>query len=267
EPVAALEHPERAASASFGPDGGRVLVTCWESGAWLWDLSRSPPVPFRLGKGGMGAEFSPDGRRLFTLDWDDRRGSLWLWQGVETGSPSLVPTSAPLRADHSLFSPDGRLLATLSGKVARVWDSDTGRPVTPPLVCPEEPDDAAFSTDGRLLVTLGKLSGPRVRAPGSCVVWDTATGQPVTPTGPAAPAWPHLAFADPGLPFVRQFGGLGRLVPDDRPATDLVQLARVLSGRAIDEGGAVLPWSGDQALEEWARLRQRYPGSFALAPD
>lgn len=70
-----------------------------------------------------GIAFSPDGRQLASASLMDGRGVL-VWD-VVTGEERLAPGPAS-RADHVLFSPDGKQIVTANEKAVRVWDAATG---------------------------------------------------------------------------------------------------------------------------------------------
>src|SRR5262249_22199032 len=98
--------------------------------------------------------FSPDGRLLATVSWDN---TVLLWDprtSRQVGAP-LTGHTEPVYA--VAFSPDGRLLATASGdRTARLSDPRTGRQIGAPLTGhTERVNGVAFSPDSRLLATVG----------------------------------------------------------------------------------------------------------------
>ncbi len=78
------------------------------------------------------------------------------------------------------FSPDGQLIATAAGDVARLWDATTTALVR--QITPGHAKDVAFSPDGELVATAGGSSSQPagIAAPvakdNSVLLWDTTTG-------------------------------------------------------------------------------------------
>jgi WD40 repeat protein len=106
---------------------------------------------------------------------------------------------------QALYSPDGKRVATLSGKTVRVWNAATGKVVFPPLRHAEALASAWFSRDGRRLLTQSVekvASGPGRRgSPArfgtffcSVRVWDMGTGRPLT--GPVPSGLPPSLSPD-----------------------------------------------------------------------
>src|SRR5262249_31783058 len=116
------------------------------------------------------ATFSPGGDRVATVAGTEVR----LWD-VRTGTPvAAFPHEGPVTRVQ--FSPDGRLVASIPGRVGfwrldwsegsvwkrmaakdvptvRVGEAATGKPVTPPLAQAAGLWSAEFSADGALLLT------------------------------------------------------------------------------------------------------------------
>ncbi len=98
------------------------------------------------------AEFSPDGRRVVTANYD---GTARVWDAV-TGEAITPPLAHGKVVNHATFSPDGRYVATASADgTARVWDAQTGQPVGPVLKHNAAEGYITFSRDGRRVATTG----------------------------------------------------------------------------------------------------------------
>lgn len=140
--------------AAFSPDGG-LLATAYR----VTEGTRAPEIKVSLSS-------IPGGREVKVLPAVDDD-----WRRV---------------ADDLSFSPDGRLLASNVGGVARLWDVGSGRearsfppPSEPPGL---EPERVLLSPDGKwLAVQFKSQGGPR---PYDAVhVWELATGrQTILPT-------------------------------------------------------------------------------------
>jgi hypothetical protein len=87
--------------------------------------------------------------------------------------------------------------------------------------------EAAFTSDGRRLITLSQISHKE-------------------PAG--------YSFED-----VAQVWDVSA---DDRPAADLLLLARLLANRRLDENGALVTLSQAEVRELWSSLHARYPGAL-----
>ncbi len=191
-----------------------------------WELPTFPPMDRLLPHPETirFLAFEPDSRTLLTLSGTS---ILRRWNrstGEELGQPA-GPTSQDGVLD---LSPDGRLLLTSRGQVARIFDISSGHEIGVPMSHDTSVTKGAFATDGSAVVTLdgqrcrvwkadtGRALGPpqihegRVKAvalgpKGELVytaesvqesrgdqprnlVWDTASGQPKSQVGPVADA-------------------------------------------------------------------------------
>ncbi|MBI4658594.1 MAG: protein kinase [Verrucomicrobia bacterium] len=233
-----LGHSNSVTCAEFSPDGRRVVTGSLDSTARVWDAYTGQPVtPFLLQESCIyTAIFSPDGHRVVTACSDATflPGTARLWDAA-TGQPVLAPIKHRVGVYGAVYSPNGKLLVTWDDS-ARVWDVQTGHPLTPPLSHPgTEVRHAAFSPDSRLLVTTAH-QGTRV--------WDAFTGEPVSPmlNHPSKGRW--CAFSPDGHRIVSASDdGIYRvwnLRPFDFPTEDLVLIARLISGRQVNQTGTDL---------------------------
>jgi WD40 repeat protein/tetratricopeptide (TPR) repeat protein len=204
--------------AGFSPDG-RLVFTSGGSQVQLWDAATGAAVASlpRSEKGGVGAAFAPDGRRVLTYGAD---GVARIWD-VVVGRDSGVTMRHAGAVLGGSFSPDGRLVLTTGGSnMARLWDATTGRTIGSPIRTGGDAVlESSFSPDGRLVATAA--------ADGQAVIFEIGQGD-------LAPIVDEPARAEPaaaGAAVNRVATGLGSptLSPDGSRIllTDL-GLARLL---------------------------------------
>jgi WD40 repeat protein len=170
-----LVHQGRVLSASFSPDGSRVVTASLDNTARVWNARTGKAVGKPLVHQGevWSASFSPDGSRVVTASLDNT-ARVW---NARTGEPIAGPVRHQGPITAASFSPDGTRIVTASmDGTARVWDAATGEPLAKPLQQPSQLDlvadaVAAFSPDGSRVVTAlcDKTAG----------VWDARTGEPL----------------------------------------------------------------------------------------
>ena len=78
-------------------------------------------------------------------------GSARLWSPT-TAAPVGIVMRHPQAVTSAGFAPDGRIMATGSGRTARLWDVYLCRPIGPPMEHPADIKDVYFSADGRWLL-------------------------------------------------------------------------------------------------------------------
>lgn len=138
-------------SASYSPDGTKILTTSTDHTARVWDSRTGLQLAPSLDHDDevVSGAFSRDGKRIAT---GTDGGKIAIWD-ASTGK-RLVSSMELLGSVWSVsFSPDGKIIAAASeaGKV-RTWDAATGKPLFPLIEYHESAYSVSFSSDGRLLL-------------------------------------------------------------------------------------------------------------------
>lgn len=111
-------HSDCINSASFSPDGSRVVSASRDSTIRIWDVLTGKPIHVLKGhlNDVSSAVFSPDGNLLVSGSTDDIR----IWN-TKTGHccKTLNGSGKPL------FSPDGRYIVVTEPRSVHIWDVDT----------------------------------------------------------------------------------------------------------------------------------------------
>jgi WD40 repeat protein/tRNA A-37 threonylcarbamoyl transferase component Bud32 len=155
----------RVSYVAFGPDRRRI-VSFGYGQVKLWDLLRGAKVKTLIEEPNsniVAAAFSPDGAHIAS---GGTYGTISVWVAA-TGKLQWSHDGEAI--SHVVFSPDGRLLATVAGGLIRLWDVAGHKSVmTLNSDNPHWISDIAFSPDGIRLVAV---------VSGGVVIWDTVTGE------------------------------------------------------------------------------------------
>ncbi|MBV9529830.1 MAG: TIR domain-containing protein [Bradyrhizobium sp.] len=194
ETVVLKEHAGPLWSASFTPDGRRLVTVSDDGTGRVWDAhTRMPLFELRGHRGPVRfVEFSPDSRYVVTTS-PDTTARVW---DVETGREVAVLQGHSKNVLRAAFSPDGRYVATASvDNTARVWEASSGKQIynldghTGPV------RDAIFTPDGKNILTISDDRTARL--------WDAATGKSVRVyeghTGPIRSATFAMDQSDTGV--------------------------------------------------------------------
>jgi dipeptidyl aminopeptidase/acylaminoacyl peptidase len=108
-------------SASFSPDGCRIVTASFDSTARVWDAEDGTEIVLLKGHTNLvvNASFSPDGRRIVTTS-DDCTARVW---DAESGTEIALLRGHRAPVHSASFSPDGRWIVTRAyDNTVRVWD-------------------------------------------------------------------------------------------------------------------------------------------------
>lgn len=107
-------------TASFSPDGTRIVTTSNEKTARVWDTSTGASLAELNGhmETLQSASFSPDGTRIVTAS-DDKTARVW---DASTGASLAELKGHVFGVTSASFSPDGTRIVTTSLNTARIWD-------------------------------------------------------------------------------------------------------------------------------------------------
>jgi WD40 repeat protein len=170
-----LQHEDWVNSASFSPDGTKIVTASRDKTARVWDAATGKPLnkPLQHEDWVNSAVFSPDSSKIVTAS-RDKTARVW---DAATGELLNKPLQHEGWVNSAVFSPDGSKIVTASGdKTARVWDAATGESLNEPLQHDNWVNSAVFSPDNSKIVTASVDNIARNTAR----VWDAATGKPLT---------------------------------------------------------------------------------------
>ncbi|RVD85468.1 uncharacterized protein DFL_003789 [Arthrobotrys flagrans] len=144
-----LKHEQGVVSLASSPDGNTIASGGYDTTVKLWDVSTGRSTTLEGHSDCVDTLlFSPDSRRLMSGS-EDLTTKLW---NVGTGSCTTVESGSILV--RKLFSPDGKLIASASGKNVLLRDVSTGEPTSTKLEGHSGSIMAiSFSFDGKLIAS------------------------------------------------------------------------------------------------------------------
>jgi len=287
QPHLVLRHEGEVDDARYSKDGRRIITASRDGTAGIWD-SKTGQLLLKLQHPAnvWHARLSPDGALAATACMDNE-ARVW---NVATGAPAFDPLTHRSLVQEVAFSPDGRLLATLSDGTEYFWDCRNGRLLfqAPHVVNWANDLEATFSPDGGAFVTYDdpklhlwdahtfqerdrafsrtgvediafSADGKQIVTAGddgSAVVWDRATGQPrFSPPVQHAGTLTTARFSPEGRRFVA--GGLdavARLWSASTGQPTAPPVKTILHSRYVlfnPDGRRLLVKSCDMAARVW----------------
>ncbi|QVL30298.1 protein kinase [Telmatocola sphagniphila] len=163
-----FKHSSPILGLSISPDGRKILTSCQDRSAYLWDKNR-PDTPERIlsKQGVFGVDFSPDGVTFATAGID---GNAQIWN-KHTGEVIGKPLEHGNSVWSCRFSPDGKTLLTTSNSAAYLWKVSNGQSIT--LSYSGVSVVQEFSPDGRI-VLVGSAGG-------EMFLFEAINGKPIGP--------------------------------------------------------------------------------------
>jgi WD40 repeat protein len=232
--------------------------------------------------------------------WRANSGVLRLYDAA--GNKPLGPPVTPGLLESVTCSADGVRALVEGGYAARVWDLLTGQPVGPTFNRERLYLRIAMSADGTRVAVAGEDGMVRVFAasggllPGGSFphprgvhfltfsgdgsklatvlagddgvtqVWFVGTGEPLTPRLTSSSSVVAAAFEAKGDRLVTvHANGTTRaynLVPDRRPADELLTLSELLASSRVDGSGVVVPLTTLEWEARWGQLQRTQPSLF-----
>jgi WD40 repeat protein len=168
---------EIAASHSrfdFTPDSTQLLIQANPHTVFLWNIAENTVA--RTFEGQFysqrhSAHFTQDGRTLAVMleeGWPAKTSFVRFFAAA-TGKQIRFSTGHPGTVNGLAYSPDGRLLATISNDTLLVFDPKTGEELRRWIGHKSSVEQIAFSPDGKLLASAS--------VDGTIGFWDPATGK------------------------------------------------------------------------------------------
>jgi WD40 repeat protein len=229
-------HADWVVTLAFAPDGKSLASGSAEPAIHLWDADTGQPLRLLPGHQERvpAVAFSPDGRSVATGGWDN---TVRLWGAVtgkplarwdaNTGAKPLPLGAGPDAIRQLTFSPDGRLLASVThGEAVLVWEVATGK-----RRFRLRGSRAAFSPDGKVLACAGRGEAGAELNVGFVRLYDSATGKELRALRGRGPMISCLAFSPDGKSLVAggYWGGTVPVAPGDDAET--IQVWDLASGR------------------------------------
>jgi WD40 repeat protein len=158
-------------AASFNPKGKTIACTFLRRHPVLFDLDSGFEKSFPSLEHGARMVFSPDGKTAANSVWEDRNGTVELWD--TTPAKLRVSLAGAIKDSPDIvwaFSPDGAKLVSWAAGRLRLWETATGKEEPAPKA-EKQVVAAAISRDGRKLAAVDETGTP--------MVWEIGSGRDV----------------------------------------------------------------------------------------
>ena len=249
-------HTSIVYSASFSPDGKRIVSGSCDATVRIWDAETGTSILTLKGHSGwvMCSAFSPDGKRIVSGSSDN---TLKIWD-AETGQEALTLKGHTGIVYSASFSPDGKRIVSGSyDNTLKIWDAETGQETLTLKGHSGTVRCVSFSPDGKRIV-----SGS---SDNTLKIWDAETGQEtLTLKGHTSIVY-SVSFSPDGKRIVSGCYAGALKVWDAETGTEMLALKRhsgfVRSVGFSLDGKQIVSSSADKTLKVW----DSYTGRELLA--
>ena len=177
----------------FSPDGKLLAGVDSGNAILLWDAATGQRLPSILQKGVQTAQFSPDGKRLFSTRQEGTRWFLTTWNLLAGNSLHETAFGGEWQYAPALSPDDSRLVLSRENGEAAVFDAQTGAKIRDLTEIRGRIHLLQFAADSKTLFAADwDTRGDVPTYDAGIVVWDTARWE-VTLSGSLPPG----VFLDP----------------------------------------------------------------------
>jgi WD40 repeat protein/class 3 adenylate cyclase len=170
-------HTDGVITVDWAPDSVRLVTAAIDGTAKVWEVDEGGGLEVlslsaQETRSGTLAAFSPDGTHVITGDVEITAVKIWDVSLAGAAEVQSFPTDVLAPVD-AVFSPDGRVVASVDRGSVAVWELGSEEPVLtigPGTGSPDPVVRIAVNRDGTRIATMRNFAG-------EANVWDASTGE------------------------------------------------------------------------------------------